>query len=319
MRLALVPSMAALLIAALVVPNAFGDQALEFALAYGVVRAAHIALFALASRDDPSLGHSVAALATSTAAGVGLLIGGALLGGAGQAVLWVLALLLDMGAPYFFGAEGWKLVPAHFAERHGLVIIVALGESIVASGRRDRCRPHIRRDGNGGAGDRAGLRALVDLLRCRRDRERVEVGPRAGGPRAQRTCSRRLLLSPLSARHRDSPRRLGPSQTLAHSDDPLETVPAFALLGGVAIYLLGHVAVRLRGAHTLNRQRLALALVLFALIPAALEVPALATLGAVTALLSAMIAYETRNYGEGRGRVRHEYAVEGATSQYSPR
>ena len=126
--------MAALLIAALVVPDAFGDQALEFALAYGVVRAAHIALFALASRDDPALRHSVAALATSTAAGVGLLIGGALLGGAGQAVLWVLALLLDMGAPYFFGAEGWKLVPAHFAERHGLVIIVALGESIVALG-----------------------------------------------------------------------------------------------------------------------------------------------------------------------------------------
>src|SRR6266508_3583045 len=131
-RLALLASMAALLIAALVVPDAFGDQALEFALAYGVVRAAHIALFVLASRGDPELRHSVAGLATSTAGGVGLLIGGALLGGAGQAVLWALALLLDMGGPYFFRTEGWKLVPAHFAERHGLVIIVALGESIVA-------------------------------------------------------------------------------------------------------------------------------------------------------------------------------------------
>jgi len=133
-RLALLASMAALLIAALAVPDAFGDQALEFALAYGVVRAAHIALFVLASRGDPMLRRSVAGLATSTAAGVGLLIGGALLGGAGQAVLWALALLLDMGAPYFFGAEGWRLAPAHFAERHGLVIIVALGESIVVLG-----------------------------------------------------------------------------------------------------------------------------------------------------------------------------------------
>ena len=98
---------------------------------------------------------------------------------------------------------------------------------------------------------------------------------------------------------------LGLHEALAHPTDPLKTVPAFALLGGVAIYLLGHVAVRLRGAHTLNRQRLALALVLFALIPAAVEVPALATLAAVTALLCAMIAYETRSYGEGRGGVRH--------------
>ena len=111
---------------------------------------------------------------------------------------------------------------------------------------------------------------------------------------------------------------LGLHEVLEHPDDPLKAVPAFALLGGVAVYLLGHVGVRLRGVHTLNRQRLGLALVLFALIPAAVEVPALATLGGVTVLLCAMIAYETRRYGEGRGRVRHEYAVEGPTSQYSP-
>jgi len=111
---------------------------------------------------------------------------------------------------------------------------------------------------------------------------------------------------------------LGLHEALEHAGDPLKTVPAFALLGGVAIYLLGHVAVRLRGARTLNRQRLALALILFALIPSALELPALAALGAVTALLCAMIAYETRSYGEGRGRVRREYAAEGATSQTRP-
>lgn len=111
---------------------------------------------------------------------------------------------------------------------------------------------------------------------------------------------------------------VGLHDVLAHTEDPLQTVPAFALLGGVAIYLLGHVAVRMRGAHTLNRRRLALALILFALIPAALEVPALATLAAVAALLCAMIAYETRTYGEGRGRVRQEYAVEGPTAEYSP-
>ena len=60
----------------------------------------------------------------------------------------------------------------------------------------------------------------------------------------------------------------GLEETLAHVGDPLEEVPAFGLLGGIAIYLLAHVALRLRNAHTLNRQRLVLALVLIALVAA---------------------------------------------------
>jgi low temperature requirement protein LtrA len=320
-RLALLASMAALLIAALAVPDAFGEQALEFALAYGVLRAAHIALFVLASRGDPALRHSVAGLATSTAAGVGLLIAGALLGGAGQAVLWALALLLDMGAPYFrhpSRAEGWRLVPGHFAERHGLVIIVALGESIVALGVGTDVGLTLSVATTAVLGivlvfelwwiyfDVVAIANVWRLVRAPAGRERNEL--------ARDVYS--YLHFPLVAGIVLA--ALGLHEALAHADESLKAVPGFALLGGVAIYLLGHVAVRLRGAHTLNRQRLALALILFALIPVALELPALATLGAVTALLCAMIAYETRRYGEGRGRVRHQYAVEGATSQYSP-
>jgi low temperature requirement protein LtrA len=94
-------------------------------------------------------------------------------------------------------------------------------------------------------------------------------------------------------------------KTLAHVDEPLAVVPAFALLGGVAFYLLGHVAFRFRHIHTINRQRLLVAVVLFALLPVAVKLPALATLAIVAALLWAMIAYETHLYGEGRDRVRH--------------
>ena len=86
-------------------------------------------------------------------------------------------------------------------------------------------------------------------------------------------------------------------------------MPAFALLGGVAFYLLGLVGFRYRHVHTINRQRLLLALALFALLPAAVELPALATLAIVTVLLCAMIAYETISYGEGRARVRHDQAA----------
>src|SRR5437763_3803325 len=133
-RLVMFAAMAAFLVVSLCVPDAFGSLALAFAVAYGVVRAAHIALFVIASREDPDLRHSVNGLAVSTAVGAALLLGASLLDGLAQGAVWALALALDMAGPYFFGQEGWKLIPGHFAERHGLVIIIALGESIVALG-----------------------------------------------------------------------------------------------------------------------------------------------------------------------------------------
>jgi low temperature requirement protein LtrA len=99
----------------------------------------------------------------------------------------------------------------------------------------------------------------------------------------------------------------GLHETLEHVDDPLHEVPAFALLGGVALYLLGHVALRLRGAHSVNWRRLGLAALLLALYPLALEIASLAILAVITALLAALIAIETRGYGEGRLRVRHAF------------
>jgi low temperature requirement protein LtrA len=311
-RLALLLAMAALLIAALTVPTAFRDDAVEFAFAYAVVRAAHIVLFALASRDDTELRHSVVVLSASTAVGVGLLIAGALVGGAGQAVLWVLALLFDLGVPYFFAAEGWRLVPAHFAERHGLVIIVALGESVVALG----------------VGADVGLTLAVTATAVLGIAFVFELWWTYFDVVAIANV-RRLVRAPVGRVQNELARdvysylhfplvwgivlaALGLHDALAHTDEPLATVPAFALLGGVAIYLLGHVAVRLRGAHTLNRRRLVLALVLFALVPLAVELKPLVVLAGVTAILAALIASETRLYGEGRFQVRHEFAVEGA-------
>src|SRR5262245_46796212 len=133
-RLVLFAAMAGLLVVALCVPEAFGDQALTLAIAYGVVRGAHIALFVVASRGEPNLRHSVTGLGISTAIGVGLLVGAAFVDGPWQGGLWLLALAVDLGGPFFFGAEGWKLEPAHFIERHGLIVLIALGETIVALG-----------------------------------------------------------------------------------------------------------------------------------------------------------------------------------------
>jgi low temperature requirement protein LtrA len=103
---------------------------------------------------------------------------------------------------------------------------------------------------------------------------------------------------------------LGLEVTVAHVDVSFTSEHAFALLGGVAVYLLAHVALRLRTAHTLNRQRLALALVLLALIPVATTVPAIATLAGVNVLLWAMIAFETARYDDRRYRLRHGLEME---------
>jgi low temperature requirement protein LtrA len=103
---------------------------------------------------------------------------------------------------------------------------------------------------------------------------------------------------------------LGLEVTVAHVDESFTSEHAFALLGGVAVYLLAHVALRLRTAHTLNRQRLALALVLLALIPVATTVPAIATLAGVNVMLWAMIAFETARYDDRRYRLRHGLEME---------
>ena len=90
-RLVMFAAMAGLLVVALCVPEAFDDRALSFAIAYGVVRAGHIALYLIVSRDDPSLRRSVLSFAISTATSIGLLVGASFLSGGVQAALWVTA------------------------------------------------------------------------------------------------------------------------------------------------------------------------------------------------------------------------------------
>jgi low temperature requirement protein LtrA len=103
---------------------------------------------------------------------------------------------------------------------------------------------------------------------------------------------------------------LGLKETLDDVGEPLGTVPTFALLGGVAVYLIGHVVFRYRHVRTLNRQRFALAALLLALVPFARDLEPLLLIGLVDVLLVAIIAYETWSYGESRTRVRHPLAAD---------
>jgi low temperature requirement protein LtrA len=306
-RIVMFAAMAGLLVAALCVPDAFGDRALEFAIAYAVVRFAHIALFVIASREDPELRHSVWGLAISTSIGVGLIVGAALFESPIRELLWVLALALDAGAGLVIDARGWRLNPRHFAERHNLIIILALGESIVALGigAQIELTTGVIVAAVLGIGLAAALWWIYfDVVSLVTERRLVlaEEGDVLTRNRLARD-SYSYLHFPMVAGVVLA--ALGLEATIAHVDHALPVEEAFALLGGVAIYLLGHVALRWRNAHTLNRQRFALAIVLLALVPAATEVASLTALVVVNVLLWAMIAYETARYDDRRYRLRH--------------
>jgi low temperature requirement protein LtrA len=304
-RFAIFGAMAAFLIVAICVPEAFGTLALELALAYGAVRAAHIALFVLASRDDPGLRHSTLGLAVSTAIGVGLLIAASFLDGLAQGALWALALSLDMIGPMFIDSSGWRLEPGHFAERHGLIIIIALGESIVAIGLG--AHSHLTWGIAAAAALGIAISAALwwmyfDVVALVSRRRLIDAEPgRIRNELARDSYS--YLHFPMVAGI--VLLALGLKTTLGHVSESLEAVPAFALLGGVSVYLLGLAGFRFRHVRTVNRRRFATAILLFALLPVATHVPALVTLVILSAVLAAVIAYDTVSYGAGRDRIRH--------------
>ena len=307
-RLVIFTAMAAMLVAALCVPGAFGDEALLFACAYAVLRGSHIALFTIASREDPALRRSVASLGCSTAIAVGLLFLAAFTGGAFQLVLWGLALALDMGGPFLFGAEGWKLVPGHFAERHGLIVLIALGESIVALGVGARATIDARVVVVALLGvviaaalwwvyfDVTALVAERRLAQTAEGRERNEMARDSYSYLHLPMVAGIALLA------------VGLKIVLEVRGASLRLVPTAALLGGTAAYLLAHVAFRLRNVHSLSGRRLLCALILLALIPItlAIGVPSLATLGILAAALTMLIVYEATRYADVRDRVRHQ-------------
>lgn len=303
-RLVFFAAMASMLIAAICVPEAFGDLALVFALSIGFFRVAHIALFVIASSDAPDLRRSTTSLAVSTAIAVGILAAASAFDGVPQAALWVLALALDFGGPYFFGVGGWQLVPGHFAERHGLIIIIALGESIVEIGAG--AAGHL--DFGIGVAAVLGVAVaaalwwvyfdVVALVSARRLRDAEPGRVQNALARDSYSYIHLFLVAGIVVT------AFGLKATIAHTGEQLEWVTSFALLGGIAIYLLGLVAFRYRHKRTWNHNKLVLAGVLVALIPLGTAISALATLAIATALLVLLVIREHAGYDERREELR---------------
>jgi low temperature requirement protein LtrA len=308
-RLAVFGVMAALLIASLAVPRAFGSDAEVFGVAYLVVRALHIALFWLSSREDPRARSLVARLAVPQLLGGAIVCLACFLDGAAQYAVFGLALLVDYGGLLLTGVEGWELHPRHFAERHGLIVIIALGESIVALGVGAANHPVSASIAVAAALGIAIASALwwayFDVVAPVAERRLSALG---GGERARmaRDSWTYLHLPMIAGIILFA---LGLKKTLGHVDEPLSTVAATALCGGPALYLLALVAFRLRNVGSLNRQRAVTVLLLLALIPVAHSVDALPALSIVAAACCGLIAYEAIRFREARDRVRHATEV----------
>src|SRR5262249_18439781 len=126
--------MAAMLLVALAVPGAFGADAVLFGAAYLLVRLLNLGLDAIAAGRDPDLLGAVARFAPTAALGPVLILVAGIVAGPAQGPAWAVARVALFAGALIGRGRGWHVSPSHFAERYGLIVLIALGESIVAIG-----------------------------------------------------------------------------------------------------------------------------------------------------------------------------------------
>lgn len=305
-RLVMLVAMAAMLVAGLAAPGAFGAHSILFGAAYLVVRILHIALYAVSTRSDPDVFGAVARLAPGmVTAPLLILAAGFLPEGPWRAGLWLAAIVIDFGSPLIAGSQGWKIDPGHFAERHGLVIIIALGESLVALG-----LSAAGEELTAGVIIAASLGVIVvsamwwlyfDVVALAAERMLASLSGRAQAAMARDSYSYLHLFMVFGI----ILVALGLKKTLLDIDAPLKSVALVALYGGMALYLLAHVAFRLRNMGSLNIQRLVVAALLIAAIPIGLALPSIAALALATVLVIGLVVFEGIRFRSARHAIRH--------------
>ena len=304
-RLAMLASTGTMLVVALAVPEAFGDEAVLFGAAYLLVRLMHLVLSYLAGHDDPDSRGALIRFAPTALLGASLLLVAGFIGGNARIVVWVVALTVDYLGPLVVGmGGGWRMAPEHFAERHGLIILIALGESIIAIGAGAGLTPTT------GVVVAALLGIVVVTALWWLYFDVAAIFARTRLIQATGLEQARLARDAYNYLHLPMVAgivlfALGLKTTIHHVHAELDTVPAVALCGGAALYLLGHIAFLYRTTRRLFRRRTIGAVALLALIPVAIVVPALVALALVSAVCSAVAAYEVLRYRESRLRVRH--------------
>jgi low temperature requirement protein LtrA len=301
---AMLVAMAAMFVAALAVPDAFGTHGVVFGVAFLFVIVMHLTLYALAARGDPDLLGAILRIAPSALVGAALIIVAGFVDGRLKPVLWLAALAVGYFAPLLGGVRGWRVQPAHFIERHGLIVIIAIGESLIAIGLGERdsglSSGVIVAAVLGFAVATSFWLAYFDFfpIRARRlltDRSGIE-----------RTALARDVYTYLHL-----PMVAGivlfafaMKATLADVGGELGTIPALGLCGGPALYLFAYVALRVRVSRTLSRGRLIAAIACALLWPVAVVVPALVALTLVAVVWLGLHAYELIWWRQARAKTR---------------
>ncbi|MGB2876078.1 MAG: low temperature requirement protein A [Gaiellaceae bacterium] len=295
---------AAMFVAALAVPEAFGGHRLVFAVAFLIVLVMFVGLFALAGRAEPDLFAAVLRMARTTVLGGALILAAAFAQSGLRPALWLAALAVGFFGPALSGVGGWRVHPAHFAERHGLILIIAIGEALVAIGFGAR-----------GTGLGAGviLAAVLGLVVAASFWLAYFDFFSVGVQRmlADRRGEQRVALARDAYTYLHLPMVAGivlfafaMKSTLAHVDAELDVIPAVALCGGSALYLLAYVALRWRVSRSLGRGRSVASVGFVALVPVAVVVPALVTIALVAAVWLGLHGYELIWWREERARRR---------------
>jgi low temperature requirement protein LtrA len=309
-RLLLLGVMLACLVLAVAIPDAFGERALLFAGAYVAIQVGrHTFLtFAAASRGTLERERAGRILTWFVVAGV-LWIAGALAETEARAVFWVAALLIDFGAPLVFywvpgkrrlPSSTWEVATSHFAERFQLFVIIALGESIVITGATvaglELNAARLTAFGLAFAASAALWWLYFDYVAGIAERRLELAEDRTKLARDGYTYLHAVLVAGviLSA--------VGDELVIAHPTDELSHAELAAVVGGPALYLLGHVAFRLRMAGSVSWRRLGGALGCVAVGAVGLALPALAVQALLVGVLVAVLVLERLAAGRRRRR-----------------
>ncbi len=301
-------AMAAMFVAALAVPEAFGRHGVVFGTAFFIVAVMQLTLYALSARGDRDLFQAILRIAPSALTGAALILVAGFVHGGVKSVLWLAALGIGLFGPLFLGLSGWRVHPAHFVERHGLIVIIAIGESLVAIGLGAR---------GSGLGTGVIVAAVLGFVVAASFwlayfdfftiRAQQLLTDRSGTPRT--------ALARDAYTYLHLPMVVGIvlfafalKTTIAHVGDELAAVPALCLCGGPALYLSAYVALRVRISRHLGGGRFVAAVACAAVAPIALTVPALVALALVATVWVALHAYELIWWREARAETRARHA-----------
>jgi low temperature requirement protein LtrA len=286
---------ALIFIAGLALPQAFGREGTLFAVAYAGVRFLHLALYVDASRRGNASLAAIAGFATTVAIGMALLIAGSFAGGLTRALFWLAAAAIDYAGPAWLTRERLRglqrIAVNHFTERYSLFIIICLGESIVAVGLGASPR---RLDSEIVADVSLALLITIALWWTYFDRFattaeeqlREHRDPVLAAADAYSYLHLLLVAGIIIF-------AVGARYGVANVDSPLSAGARLALCGGVALYLVGHAAFRLRLTRVVSYAKLAAAIGCLVIFTAGAEAPSWVIAGAVTATLALLVLYES--------------------------